>query len=742
MFRSRFVRYALPLTVTVAALLGFVYWQAAESRRSELQQTEEKYVALLSEALADDFSAIITDLMVLESVAFRAATTSIAATTTASVTATEGTDATSATPPDAPIGISRHQLAESFRQFVEKKRVYDQIRFLDLSGMEVVRVNYQERDGSGVIVTDDELQQKQDRYYFQAALQLRPGQVFVSPFDLNVEDGQIEMPIKPTIRFAMPVVDAQGRKSGILVLNYLGREMLNRFARLDADSPGHAMLINSDGYWLYDAGSSREWAFMYPDRQQLSVPATNGQLWQTLATQDKNSISLPQGMFTFTSVQPFHFDHDLNVATLDSAQSTGLDRRWYVVSFLSNESLAAHLAALRNTMATVAMLLITAVLGVSAILSRYATEREESRRALRVSESRFRQMADSIAEVFWMSNVDRDQFIYVSPAFGKIWGVPLQSPADAYTQWQNAIHADDRDTVLHARRNAIAADGFSLQYRIVRPDGAQRWIWDQGFAVRDEAQRVTGFAGIAEDITDLKETQIQLLQNERLAAVGEAITGLAHESRNALQRSQSCLEMLTKRVADRPEAADLLQRTQLALRDLHYLYEHVRNYAAPLQLDFATCDLQAIWQQTCDDLSELIASRAARIETCSTTRDFQVVVDATAFRQVLRNIIENALAADLDASADRDHIKLEVTWRDVTLGNRDGVEIAVCDNGPGFRDGNCDRIFEPFFTTKTRGTGLGMAISRRIILAHGGNIYAEPGNCGGLRVVVQLPRTM
>ena len=700
MLTSRFLRYAIPLGAVLALTLSLVYWQAAKRRQAELQQTEEKYVALLSEALADDFLAVITDLMVLDSVAFRSADLAGGTSDPAQAAARD---------------VDRRRLAESFRRFVEKKRVYDQIRFLDLNGMEVVRVNYHDDDARGEIVPDEHLQLKQDRYYFHEAMRLDAGQVFVSPFDLNVEDGKIETPEKPTIRFAMRVTDSANHLRGILVLNYLGREMLNRFARLDADSPGHCMLINSAGYWLYDGHSAREWAFMHPQQSHVCLPQTDPLLWQNLTTRQRGTLSTSQGLFTFSAVQPFQFDRRLNVTINGTGPSSGTDRRWYVVSQVSKASLASHLAGLRQTMSTAALVLMTIVLGISAVLAKYATEREQSRQALHVSESRFRQMADSIAEVFWMTNVDRSRFIYVSPAFAKIWGRRIDRIDDALLLWENAIHPDDREQVVRARNNAISAEGFSLQYRIVRPDGAQRWIWDQGFAVRDEVQRVTGFAGIAEDITDLKETQRQLLQNVRLAAVGEAITGLAHESRNALQRSTSCLEMLAKRVADRPEANDLVQRTQLALRDLHYLYERVRTYAAPIQLEISDCDLRHIWDQTCEDLNEMIRMRGALFTSDAHMAQTRVRADSSALRQVFRNILENALAPELDAMSNRIQVKIHAVWRDVELNEGRGLEVTIRDNGPGFSDGNCERIFEPFFTTEARGTGLGLSICRPIM---------------------------
>jgi len=718
MFGSRFARFLLLLGTVLAITLGIVYRQSVNHRLNELTQSEEKYVALLTEALADDFLAVVTDLLVLaESGELRQAL-------------------------DDPTSLNRQRVSEGFQRFTEKKRVYDQIRFLDLEGMEIVRVNF--RGDHAEIVPDDQLQLKVGRYYFHEAKMLVPGQVFVSPFDLNVEDGRIEQPAKPTIRFATPVFDSAGNRRGIIVLNYLGHVMLGRFARLDADSPGLAMLLNSDGYWLYDAQSNREWGFMYPSRRGESFASAHAEIWQRMERAERGTIRTSEGLFSFASVQPFRPDRRAPLsASVTASDNPGFDRRWYVVSLVTNDSVAAYLSELREATFLLTLLLFALVMGVSWALAKYAVAREQSEVALRSSEGRFRQMADSIAEVFWLSTVDRTELLYVSPAFQKIWGQAPASYEEAWRMWQAAIHPEDREQAMGPSSGQGPPEEFKSEYRIVRPDGTLRWIWNQGFVVRDDRGQIVNYAGIAEDVTPLKETQQRLLQSTRLAAIGEAITGLAHESRNALQRSQMCLEMLGKRVVDRPEAVALVDRTQQALRDLHYLYERVRNYAAPLQLEFERCDLRQIWTATCDDLADQITDRAAIIAIADPRVpdvDTRLQADPTAIRQVFRNILENALAPELDAGARRHQVKVEVTWAETTVADKPTLAVTIRDNGPGCPSDVCERIFDPFFTTKTRGTGLGMAICRRIVTAHGGSITATCDGVSGLTVNLLLPK--
>ncbi len=108
-------------------------------------------------------------------------------------------------------------MAEEYLRFCKAKGLYDQIRFIDDTGMEVVRASL--NNGNPLKIPDGRLQSKADRYYFKDTISLDDGEVFVSPLDLNIEHGIIEQPLKPTIRFGTPVFDDSRQKRGIVVLN-------------------------------------------------------------------------------------------------------------------------------------------------------------------------------------------------------------------------------------------------------------------------------------------------------------------------------------------------------------------------------------------------------------------------------------------------------------------------------------------------------------------------------------------
>ena len=134
--------------------------------------------------------------------------------------------------------------------------------------------------------------------------------------------------------------------------------------------------------------------------------------------------------------------------------------------------------------------------------------------ALRGSEERFRQVAENIREVFWMTNVTKNEMIYISSAYEEIWGRPV---GDLYAEprsWLAAIHHEDRDRVTRAAMTRQATGEYDEQYRIVRPDGSIRWIRDRAFPVRDAAGKVYRLAGLAEDITEQRRVATALRDSE------------------------------------------------------------------------------------------------------------------------------------------------------------------------------------------------------------------------------------
>jgi signal transduction histidine kinase len=196
----------------------------------------------------------------------------------------------------------RSMLAEEYLVMSREHQRYDQIRFLDISGQEVVRVNFNR--GQPRIAPDNKLQNKSDRYWFKETLALQKGEVFVSPLDLNVENGKIEQPLKPMLRFGTVIFDDRGRKRGLIVLNYLAELFLNELAQENATSMGQTLLLNADGYWLKGEKPEDEWGFMLDDRRDRTFKKAFPAAWQQISNRETGQFQTAEGLFTFATVYP------------------------------------------------------------------------------------------------------------------------------------------------------------------------------------------------------------------------------------------------------------------------------------------------------------------------------------------------------------------------------------------------------------------------------------------------------
>ncbi len=254
---------------------------------------------------------------------------------------------------------------------------------------------------------------------------------------------------------------------------------------------------------------------------------------------------------------------------------------------------------------------------------------------------------------------------------------------------------------------------------------------------RDGRGGVRGFFTLVTDITEEKRAKERLLQSQRLAAIGETVTGLAHESRNALQRSQAGIERLVRRLKDDEEALEILHQIQKAQDDLHRIYEEVREYAIPIGLDRERCDLAAIVLEAWEDLRPMRQGRRCTLRQEAGELDLHCIVDRSHFLRVIRNILENSLVATQEAG---EPLEIQVRYRGTRMNDDPALSMALLDNGPGLSPEARERIFDAFYTTRTRGTGLGMAIAKRIVEAHGGEIRVGKPQGPGTEIVITLPR--
>ncbi len=145
------------------------------------------------------------------------------------------------------------------------------------------------------------------------------------------------------------------------------------------------------------------------------------------------------------------------------------------------------------------------------------TDRKQAEKSLRESEERFRELAENIREVFWLFDWEKQQVLYVSPAYEEVWGRSILDLYEHYEEWGNSVHPHDAQYAEASFAKILeTGGGEDREYRIVRPDGSVRWVLDRGFAIKGNDGQIKRIAGIAEDITERKKAKEMLRESEEL----------------------------------------------------------------------------------------------------------------------------------------------------------------------------------------------------------------------------------
>ncbi|MCB1982467.1 MAG: PAS domain-containing protein [Rhodoferax sp.] len=367
----------------------------------------------------------------------------------------------------------------------------------------------------------------------------------------------------------------------------------------------------------------------------------------------------------------------------------------------------------------------------------FAIGRRQSEDALRFSEERFRQLAEHIEDIFWMSAAQHSEMVYVSPAFERICGRPREQLYRDPGSFLDLVHPNDLVIVEEALSELKSGRFPDLECRILRPDGTVRWIRTRIFPIPDTSgTRVVRFAGISRDATEEKLGAEQLLQSEKLAATGMFVSGIAHELNNPLTAVLGFSELLNR------QSETLTPRTARWAEQIHAqalraksIVEKLLTFSRHHKPDVGPADVNEVVGRALNAFADECHARAIKVEF-EPGQVPPVLVDERQIRQVLLHLFSNAVQAMASAHGGG---LLRVTTQPA---DGDRVSVRVADDGPGIGREESRRIFDPFFTTKEVGEGLGLGLSTAfaIVEEHGGELQlVETQPPPGATFVLLLP---
>lgn len=365
---------------------------------------------------------------------------------------------------------------------------------------------------------------------------------------------------------------------------------------------------------------------------------------------------------------------------------------------------------------------------------------------LRESDARMTLAADAGHLGIWTWSPQSDE-LWASELWRQLLGFSATQTL-GYEEILQRLHPDDRDTVRQTHGRALQGlnDGrFQMEYRAVMPDGSVRWIASTGRVEFDSAGRPTLIRGAMQEITHRKnaEAETQQLRQElahagRISLMGQLATGLAHEINQPLSsilRNAEAAEMFLQHPApDLHEIREILAEIRTDDERATKVIDRMRSLLKPHALELQLLDVDSLVHDVARLVRVDAATRHIKLDIRIAAPLPAVRGDRVQLQQVLLNLVLNGMDALGEAPSERRRLEIAATS---PLGM--GVEIAVLDEGPGIAEAALAGIFDPFYTTKSGGMGMGLAISRNIVVSHGGRLWAENRSGGGAVVSFVLP---
>ena len=389
------------------------------------------------------------------------------------------------------------------------------------------------------------------------------------------------------------------------------------------------------------------------------------------------------------------------------------------------------------------------------------TDEVTANRARYESEQHFRQLVEHIREVFWLTEINKNTMVYISPAYEIVWGRSCQSLYENPMSFIDAIHKDDRDRVIEAIRTQSEAP-YNQDYRILLPDGSIRWIRDHSIPIKNQEGEVYRIAGIAEDITEEKLTHELLEQRvfertenlhrkekELIYAKEEAeranlakstfLSSMSHELRtpmNAILGFSQLLQMDAKDDLEKQYIEEILNAGDHLLELINQVLDLSQIESGFMHLSINDYNLNDLLNDSLSIIKSIADKQSIVIDNnVDLPPNIKINVDKARFIQILLNLLSNAIKYNSENG--------KVTI-DCLLNDKNVLFLSISDTGKGLTSEQKSHLFKPFDragaeNSNITGTGLGLVITKDLIEKMNGTIGFESEVGKGSRFWIQIP---